>query len=87
MDKGTIEKHAKIHFQGGLFSLEKDSSEGLVILYLSRLIKHIQCDKFKMVTVAHVRTLLPHGAYTCSLDLSDTYRHVPVAKKFRLLFF
>ena len=35
-----------------------------------------------MLTVAQVRTLLPHYAYTILIDLTDAYRHVPVARGF-----
>ena len=54
-----------------------------MIIDLSYLNKFIRCDKFKMTTTQLVRDLLPKGAYTCSLDLSDAYWHVPVADSFR----
>ena len=35
-----------------------------------------------MLTVAQVRTLLPRNAYTISIDLTDAYWHVPIARQF-----
>ena len=82
--KGVIERCKVLRFQGRLFSVEKrDSLERRVILDLSHLNLFIRCDKFKMTTVAQVRTLLPLGAFTCSIDLSDAFWHVPVAERFR----
>ena len=81
--KSVIERCKVLRFQGRLFSVEKkDTLERRVILDLSRLNLFIRCDKFKMTTVAQVRTLLPPGAFTCSIDLSDAFWHVPVAERF-----
>ena len=82
--KGAIEEARHLRFQGRLFSVpKKDSEERRVILDLSRLNKFIRCDKFKMVTIAHVRTLLQTSDFTCSIDLTDAFWHVPIASPFR----
>ncbi|XP_068217608.1 uncharacterized protein [Palaemon carinicauda] len=36
-----------------------------------------------MLTVSQVRTLLPRGPVTTSIDLTDAYYHVPIARHFR----
>ena len=36
-----------------------------------------------MTTKAKVQTLLPPAAFTCSIDLSDAFWHVPVAERFQ----
>ena len=51
-----------------------------IILDLSSLNEHIQCDKFRMLTIAQVRTLLPPGNVTISIDLTDAYWHIPIAR-------
>ena len=72
-----------ISFQGHLLCIpKKDSSKKRVIRDLSILNTHIQCDRFQMLTIAQIRTLLPQGAYAISIDLTDAYWHVPVARHF-----
>ena len=72
-----------ISFQGQLFCVrKKDSSKQRVILDLSVLNKYIQCDRFQMLTISQIRTLLPQGAYAISIDLTDAYWHVPIAHHF-----
>ena len=44
---------------------------------LSPLDKYIQCDNFQMLTISQMRTLLPRGAVTISIDLTDAYWQVP----------
>ncbi|MEL7079416.1 MAG: reverse transcriptase domain-containing protein [Cyanobacteria bacterium J06582_2] len=84
LSKGAIEEARHLRFQGRLFSVpKKDSTERRVILDLSHLNKHIQCDTFKMTTVSQVRTLLQPLDYTSSIDLTDAFWHVPIASHFR----
>ena len=72
-----------ISFQGRLFCVpKKDSAKKRVILDLSVLNKYIQCDRFQMLTIAQIRTLLPRGAYAISIDLTDAYWHIPIARHF-----
>ena len=83
--KGVIEECKSLRFQGKLFSVpKKDSAERRLILDLSYLNRFIKCDRFKMTTISQVRTLLPRGAFTCSLDLSDAFWHIPIALRFFL---
>ena len=84
LSKGAIEEARHLRFQGRLFSVpKKDSEEKRVILDLSHLNKFIRCDKFKMVTVNQVRTLVRTSDFTCSIDLTDAFWHVPIAFPFR----
>ena len=36
-----------------------------------------------MTTWSQARPVLPRGVWTCSIDLQDTYWHVPIAESFR----
>ena len=84
LSKDTIERCHFLAFQGRLFSVpKKDSSERRIILDLSALNKSIPCPKFKMTTIAQIRSSLPKGGVTCSLDLRDAYWHVPINPRFR----
>ncbi|MEL7521173.1 MAG: reverse transcriptase domain-containing protein, partial [Cyanobacteria bacterium J06553_1] len=84
LSKRAIEEARHLRFQGRLFSVpKKDSEERRVILDLSHLNKFIRCDKFKMTTVHQVRSLVQMSDYTCSIDLTDAFWHVPVASPFR----
>ena len=69
--KGVIKRCKALRFQGDFLAEKRDSLKRRVILDLSHLNLFIRCDKFKMTTVVQVRTLLPHGTFTCSIDLSD----------------
>ena len=53
-----------------------------MILVLSVLNLSIQCDNFQMLSISQVRTLLPQGAFTISIDLTDAYWHLPVSRRF-----
>ena len=33
-----------------------------------------------MLTIVQVRTLLPRGVVTCSIDLTDGHWHIPIAR-------
>ena len=84
LSKDTIERCNFLAFQGRLFSVpKKDSEERRIILDLSALNKCIPCPKFKMTTLAQIRTSLPRNGITCSLDLKDAYWHVPISPRFR----
>ena len=81
----VIKPVKSLSFQGRLFCVPKKNSPKMrVILDLSPLNKYIQCDKFQMLTIAQIRTLLPQGAYAISIDLTDAYWNVPVAPHFSL---
>ena len=83
LSKGVIMKVRSMRFQGRLFCVpKKDSEKKRVILDLSPLNKFIRCDKFHMLSVSQIRTLLPPGAVTISIDLTDTYWHIPISRRF-----
>ncbi|XP_064096545.1 uncharacterized protein LOC135208375 [Macrobrachium nipponense] len=83
LQKGAVLRTRNLKFQGRLFSVpKKGTDKRQVILDLSRLSLFICCDKFKMLTISQVRTLLPRGAVTTSIDLTDTYYHVLIARHF-----
>ena len=83
LDEKAIRRVNAIWFQGRLFTVPKKGTNKLrVILDLSRLNKFIHCDKFRMLTVSQVHTLLPQNAYAISIDLTDAYWHVPIARQF-----
>ena len=80
--KSVVKKAKSLRFQGRLFCVpKKDSDKERVILDLSVLNLSIQCDRFRMLTISQVRTLLPRGAVTISIDLTDAYWHIPIARR------
>ena len=81
---GVIEECSSLRFQARLFLVpKKDTQEKRVIFDLLHLNQFIRCDRSKMMTVSQMRILLPGGAFTCSLALSNTYWHITVAPGFR----
>ena len=82
--KKVIEKTRFLKFRSNLFSVPKrDTTEMRTILDLSFLNEFIANASFKMLTLTHVRLLLPPGAWTVSLDLKDGFWHLSVARTFR----
>ena len=74
LQKRVVKQVKSIKFQGCLFTVpKKNSSKKRVILDLLALNKFIQCDKFRMLSIAQIRTLLPQGAYAVSIDLTDSH--------------
>ena len=83
LSKKVAKRVRSIKFQGRLFCVpKKNTTKMRVILDLSFLNRFIRCDRFRMLTVAQLRTLLPQGTYGISIDLTDAYWHVPMARKF-----
>ena len=81
IQKKVIKRAKSLRFQGNLFCVpKKNTDKKRVILDLSPLNQFIRCDRFQMLTVSQVRTLLPPGAVTCSIDLTDAYWHIPIAR-------
>ena len=79
LQKKVIRCTRSMKFQGRLFCVpKKDSNKLRTILDLSPLNKFIQCDRFQMLTISQIRTLLPQGAYTVSIDLTDAYWYLPI---------
>lgn len=52
-------------------------------LNLKRLNQSISYKRFRMESIFAVRALLPQNWYMASLDLKDTYLHVPIAETFQ----
>ena len=68
LSKRVIRPVKAIKFQGRLFCVpKKDSAKLRTILDLSVLNKDIVCDKFHLLTIAQIRTLLPKGPYAFSI--------------------
>ena len=83
LSAGAIQRTNSLNFQGPLFSVpKKNSTKRRVILDLSTLNKSIFCPTFRMTTLQDVKSLLPVGAFTTSIDLKDAYWHVPVHRHF-----
>ncbi|XP_068240881.1 uncharacterized protein [Palaemon carinicauda] len=61
--------------------LPKDSDKLRVTLDLSPLNKFIENDKLKMLTLQHIRALLPKRAYTVFIDIADAYWHIPINRQ------
>ena len=79
--KGVLEKCRLLCLQRRRFSVEKRNlMERRVIPGLSLLNKFIWCSKFRITTIAHMRTLLPPGSFTCYIELSDAFWYVLVAQ-------
>lgn len=81
LQKKVIQKARSLRFQARLFCVPKKNTDRMrVILDLTDLNTCIRCEKFQMLTVSQVRTLLPPGAVTCTIDLTDAYWHIPIAR-------
>ena len=69
-------------FLSSIFAVPKSNGEFRMILNLARLNKFIQTPKFKLVSTATLRKLLPQGAWMAKIDLQDAYIHVPAHPRF-----
>ena len=84
LEAEAIQELTESRSRDPLFSIpKKDSEKRRVILDQPTLNLHTFCPTFGMTTVAEVRSILPQGAFTCSVDLTDAYWHVPVDPHFR----
>ena len=83
LSRGVVQEVKSVRFQARMFFVsKKDTNKKRAILDLSPLNVHIQCDNFQMLTISQVRTLLPRSGYTISIDLTDAYWHIPIARRF-----
>lgn len=79
MSKRVIRRAKSIKFQGRLFCVPKKDSDKLrVILDLSPLNKFIENNKFRMLNLQHIKTLMPKRAYTVLIEMADAYWHIPI---------
>ena len=62
-----------------VFLVPKRSGKFWLILNLKRINLHISPSHFRMETLKSILPLLRPGDWTVSIDLKDTYHHVPIA--------
>ena len=80
----VIEKTSSLKWQSILFMVpKKDSTEERLIIDLAKLNEYIKRPKFKMLTMAQIRLLLPKNFWTVSVDLKDGYFHIPITPRKR----
>ena len=80
--KAVIKKAKSIKFQGRLFCVpKKNSDKKRVILDLSNLNKFIKCERFRMLTISQIRTLLPREAVPTFIDLTEAYWHILITRR------
>ena len=53
-------------------------TEFRLIIDLTQINKHLNLTSFEMDTPAHIRRAIEPGMWATSLDLSDTYHHIPI---------
>ena len=81
--KGVIVPFQGKGFQNRIFSVpKKGTSKRRVILDMSILNKRIPCPSFRMTTSSQVRDNIYHNAFMTTLDLSEAYWHIPIARSY-----
>ena len=65
-------------FYSRLFLVPKPQQRWRPVIDLSRLNTFLHVEKFKMETPESIRTSLIPGEWVSSIDLSDTYLHIPI---------
>ena len=86
MTKGAIEKvdnPGSEGFYSRVFLVPKKSGGWRPVIDLSVLNQFLEVPKFKMETPESIRVSLQQGEWLTSIDLSDAYLHVPVARSCR----
>ena len=84
LSKGVIRPYQGPVVQSRLFSVPKAGTDKRrMVLDLSALNVGIVCPTFKMVSVSQVRQVLPSQAWLTSIDLSDSYWHIPIAQSYQ----
>ena len=68
-----------------IFTVPKRSGKVRMILNLKLLNQFIQPVSFRMENLATILPLLRRGDWAVSIDLSDAYHHIPIAKPSRRL--
>ncbi|KAK3893387.1 hypothetical protein Pcinc_002819 [Petrolisthes cinctipes] len=82
-EKGVVERATGRVFLSRLFTVpKKDQEKTRLVMDLSKLNKFVKPLRFRMVSVAQVRTVLRKGDWLASLDLKDAYWHVPIHPRF-----
>lgn len=84
LERGVVEPATGRVFLSRLFTVpKKDTGKTRLVMDLSALNKFLTPLRFKMVSVAQVRSVLREGVWLASLDLQDAYWHVPIHPRFR----
>ena len=82
--KGTIEQtDFSPGFYSRLFLAPKQNGDWRPVIDLSALNRYLSSPHFRMETVHSVMQSLPLGAWCTSIDLKDTFLHVPIAHMHR----
>ena len=81
LSKNTIERVENVKsfgFYSRLFLVPKPHQRWRPVIDLSRLNAFLLVEKFKMETPESIRASLIAGEWVSSIDLSDTYLHIPI---------
>ena len=73
-----VENVKSLGFYSRLFLVPKPHQRWRPVIDLSRLNTFLHVEKFKMETPESIRTSLVPGEWVLSIDLSDTYLHIPI---------
>ena len=73
-----VENVKSLGFYSRLFLVSKPHQRWRPVIDLSRLNTFLHIEKFKMETPESIRTSLIPGEWVSSIDLSDTYLHIPI---------
>ena len=76
-----VENVKSLGFYSRLFLVPKPHLRWRPVIDLSRLNPFLHVEKFKMETPESIRTSLIPGEWVSSIDLSDTYLHIPIQLK------
>ena len=79
--KGAIEPSScGAAFYSSMFVIPKCTGGLQPILNLNPFNRYMHIPSFKMPTIRHVWQLIQHGDYAFSIDLQDSYLHIPIVK-------
>ena len=73
-----VENVKSLGFYSRLFLVPKPHQRSRPVIDLSRLNTFLHIEKFKMETPESIRTSLIPGEWVSSIDVSDTYLHIPI---------
>ena len=73
-----VENVKSLGFYSHLFLVHKPHQRWRPVIDLSRLNTFLHVEKFEMETPESIRTFLIPGEWVSSIDLSDTYLHIPI---------
>ncbi len=85
-NKGAVERVENEHSPGYysiIFVRPKKNGKLRPIIDLSRLNKHIITPTFRMENAQSIKAVLTQGQWVASIDLKDTYFHIPIKTTFR----